>query len=215
MDALIISNVLLWIAVLCLVLVVLALSRQIGVLYERVAPMGALTMDKGPAVGEVAPRFELPDLRGQPVGIGGRRTHSQLLFFLSPSCPVCKKLLPILKSAARTESGWLRIVLASDGEMPEHLAFYQQAALQAFPYLLSSELGMEFQISKLPYAVLIDEAGMVRAKGLINSREQLESLFTAKELGVASVQDYLAGGAQDRHRALGTNHEESGNAMAG
>lgn len=215
MDALIISNVLLWITVLALVLVVLALSRQIGVLYERVAPMGALTMDKGPAVGDAAPRFELRDLRGQPVTVGGDSRHSQLLFFLSPSCPVCKKLLPILKSVAHTESGWLRIVLASDGEMPEHLAFYQQAGLQAFAYLLSTELGMKFQISKLPYAVLIDETGVVRAKGLINSREQLESLFTAKELGVASVQDYLAGHAPDRHRAIGTNPEESSNAMAG
>ncbi len=62
MDALIISNFLLWGVVLCLVLVILALSRQIGVLYERVAPMGALTMDKGPGVGEPAPRFELADL---------------------------------------------------------------------------------------------------------------------------------------------------------
>ena len=44
MDALIISNFLLWGVVLCLVLVILALSRQIGVLYERVAPMGALTI---------------------------------------------------------------------------------------------------------------------------------------------------------------------------
>ena len=50
MDALIISNFLLWGVLLCLVLVILALSRQIGVLYERVAPMGALTMDRGPAV---------------------------------------------------------------------------------------------------------------------------------------------------------------------
>ena len=55
MDALIISNFLLWGVLLCLVLVILALSRQIGVLYERVAPMGALTMDRGPAVGEAAP----------------------------------------------------------------------------------------------------------------------------------------------------------------
>lgn len=215
MDALIISNVLLWVTVLCLVLVVLALSRQIGVLYERVAPMGALTMDKGPAVGEAAPRFELPDLRGQTVAVGGARAHSQLLFFLSPSCPVCKKLLPILKSVAQTEAGWLRVVLASDGEMPEHLLFYQQAALQTFPYLLSTELGMKFQISKLPYAVLIDETGVVRAKGLINSREQLESLFTAKELGVASVQDYLAGGARETQPGLNTNRKESSNAMAG
>ena len=36
-DALIVSNVLLWIAVLVLAGVVLALLRQIGVLHERVA----------------------------------------------------------------------------------------------------------------------------------------------------------------------------------
>ena len=57
--------------------------------------------------------------------------------------------------------------------------------------MLSQELGLAYQIGKLPYAVLIDESGRVRAKGLVNSREQLESLFTAKDLNVASVQDYL------------------------
>src|SRR5690606_14835708 len=183
MNALMISNIVLWLVVLSLVLVVLALSRQIGVLYERVAPMGALTMDKGPAVGDAAPTFELADMLGRPQKIGLAGPRSQLLFFLSPTCPVCKKLLPILKSVAATEKKWLEIVLASDGEMPEHLAFYRQAGLEQFSYLLSTSLGMGFQISKLPYAVLIDENGIIRAKGLINSREQLESLFTAKELG--------------------------------
>jgi hypothetical protein len=50
---------------------------------------------------------------------------------------------------------------------------------------------MAFQVSKLPYAVLVDEHGFVRAKGLVNSREQLESLFTAKELNVGSAQEWL------------------------
>jgi hypothetical protein len=40
-------------------------------------------------------------------------------------------------------------------------------------------------------AVLIDGEGIVRAKGLVNNREQLESLFNAKELGVESIQRYL------------------------
>ncbi|MBF6615702.1 methylamine dehydrogenase accessory protein MauD [Pollutimonas thiosulfatoxidans] len=212
MSALMISNVVLWGVVLCLVLVVLALSRQIGVLYERVAPMGALTMDKGPAVGDTAPQFELADLLGrkQTVGVPGDR--SQLLFFVSPTCPVCKKLLPILKSVAATERAWLDVMLASDGEMPEHLAFYRQAGLQQFPYLLSTALGMGFQISKLPYAVLIDEQGVVRAKGLINSREQLESLFTAKELGVASAQEYLANASLQETQV---SRKENVNALAG
>jgi len=32
----------------------------------------------------------------------------------------------------------------------------------------------------LPYAVLLDDQGLVRAKGLVNNREQLESLFNAR-----------------------------------
>lgn len=190
-EALVISNIILWIAVLVLIVAVFALARQIGILYERIAPMGALMVDTGPKVGEPAPRMELAALDGQPVTIAAATGRSQLLFFLSPTCPVCKKLLPILKSVKASEGGWLDIVLASDGEPQEHLAFYRRARLADFPYVLSAELGMTLRVGKLPYAVLVDEHGLVRAKGLVNSREQLESLFTAKELDVASVQEYL------------------------
>ena len=40
--------------------------------------------------------------------------------------------------------------------------------------------------------LLIDEAGILRARGLVNSREHLESLFEAKRLGVSSLQEYFA-----------------------
>ena len=92
MDALIIS-ISCWGVLLCLVLVILALSRQIGVLYERVAPMGALTMDRGrPWRGRAALRHQRP---AGPSGRGGRRRwQSQLLFFLSPSCPVARSCCP-------------------------------------------------------------------------------------------------------------------------
>jgi methylamine dehydrogenase accessory protein MauD len=65
--------------------------------------------------------------------------------------------------------------------------------LGAFPYVLSSELGMSFKVSKLPFAVLIDKDGKVVTKGLVNSREQLESLFTASETGIPSYQAAVAG----------------------
>jgi len=190
-DALLVSNIFLWLVVLGLVVVVWALARQIGILYERVAPMGALMLDQGPKVGEPAPAFTLDAIGGGALSIGGARGRGQLLFFLSPTCPVCKKLLPILRSTARSEAAWLRIVLASDGERTAQEKFYRQSKLEEFPYVLSTELGLAFKVSRLPYAVLLDEGGRVTAKGLINSREQLESLFTAKELGVSSVQEYL------------------------
>jgi methylamine dehydrogenase accessory protein MauD len=192
-EALIVSNILLWLAVLALLATVLALGRQIGILYERIAPMGALMMDSGPGVGQPAPVFALPALGGGQVNIGGTGPRNTLLFFLSPTCPVCKKLLPILKSVQKAEASTTQVVLASDGELPEHEEFRQRADLGAFPYVLSAELGMRFHVSKLPYAVLMDAQGVVRAKGLVNSREQLESLLAAQELGVASVQQYLEG----------------------
>ncbi len=191
-EALVVSNIVLWAAVLALLGTVFALARQIGVLYERIAPMGALMLDSGPKVGEAAPAFDLATLDGQPFATGGARAKSLLLFFLSPTCPVCKKLLPILKRVAVDEGQWLEIAFASDGDADEHAAFRTRSGLQAYPYLLSTDLGMAYRIGKLPYAVLVDEAGKVKAKGLVNSREQIESLFTARDLGVASVQEFVA-----------------------
>jgi methylamine dehydrogenase accessory protein MauD len=89
-------------------------------------------------------------------------------------------------------------VLASDGDRDEHARFAQKHDLSRFPYVLSQELGLAYQIGKLPYAVLLDETGTVRAKGLVNTREHLESLFEAKERGVASLQQFVHGD-RDRH----------------
>jgi len=190
-EALIVSNLVLWVVVLALLVAVFALARQVGILHERVAPMGALMMDHGPKVGTASPVFTLTDLAGRPVNIGAPSLSSTLLFFLSPTCPVCKKLLPIVKSTAASERRWLSIVLASDGDEVEQRKFIRRTGLEAFPYVLSTNLGVTYHVSKLPYAVLLDERGIVRAKGLVNSREQLESLFTAKDLGVASIQDFV------------------------
>lgn len=190
-DALIISNIVLWVAVVALSAVVFALARQIGVLHERVAPAGALAGSRGPQVGEPAPVLIVTDWSGASVTVGGARPDgkSTLLFFLSPTCPVCKTLLPVLDSVARTEG--VRLVYASDGPRAEHEAFVPTLDLDGRPYLLSSQLGLTYQVDKLPYAVLIDASGVIRGKGLVNTREHLESLFEAMEQGVASVQEYL------------------------
>jgi methylamine dehydrogenase accessory protein MauD len=50
---------------------------------------------------------------------------------------------------------------------------------------------MTYQVSRLPFAALLDPAGTLRARGLVNSREHLESLFEAQRLGVASLQEYF------------------------
>jgi methylamine dehydrogenase accessory protein MauD len=115
------------------------------------------------------------------------------VFFLSPTCPVCKKLLPVLKALRRDEQRALRIVLASDGDAAEHLRFVAAHGLGDMPYVLSSELGLSYRVARLPYAVLLDRRGVVAAKGLVNSREQLDSLLNAHDLGQPTIQQYLSG----------------------
>src|ERR1700687_301773 len=204
LEALVISQILLWALVLSMALMMLALLRQVGVLHERIAPMGALTVDRGPKEGEAAPLFEVKDLRrGAPLKIGGPRGRSTLLFFLSPTCPGCKKLLPIVKSIQQAEASWLDVILTSDGEPIEHERFIRVQHLEAFPYLLSADVGITYRMGKLPYGVMIDDSGVIRAKGLLNTREHLESLIEAKQMGVPSIQQFLQGAQHDGHDAHG------------
>lgn len=189
----IVSQILLWSVVIVLALLVAALARQVGILHERIAPAGALTLHQKVNVGEAMTPMDLKTMDGSMAHIGGKRDgRSQLLFFVSPDCPICKSLLPVFRSAAKAESDWLDAVLAGDGAEPAYRRMAMEQGLGGIPFVLSEALGRVFGVSKLPYAVLLDEEGKVASLGLINSREHLESLFEAKERGVASIQDFLA-----------------------
>ncbi len=195
MSALVVSNILLWILLGALVLVVLALARQIGVLHERLAPAGALTLAGGIKPGELAPPLALTTLDGQHLELASFAAVGRgvLLFFVSPTCPLCKALLPVVTRIANEERNWLDLVLVSDGSTrAEHEAYVAQRRLHAIPYVVSQELGVALQVGKLPYAALLDEAGVLVAKGLVNSREHIESLLEAKRLGVASINEFMS-----------------------
>ena len=99
--------------------------------------------------------------------------------------------MPTAVSLAEAER--LRLVFASDGDRPEaHDAYARELRIAAFPYVVSQALGIRFAVSKLPFAALIGADGVLGGKGLVNTREHLESLVEAMHTGVASLQDYVA-----------------------
>lgn len=166
MSALAISNIVLWLVVLGLLAVVLALTRQIGVLHERIAPAGALMINKGLTVGEPVPVLEVADLNGKVFKVGAARADglSTLLLFVSPTCPVCESLLPVLQSSRKQEKSWLQIILAGDGDLTIQRRFVQDHGSSDFPFVVSAPLGMTYQVSRLPFAALVDAAGKLRAR---------------------------------------------------
>lgn len=186
-----VTLVLLWVVVICLSVAVLALARQVGVLHERVAPAGALISGSGPGVGEQSPRIEVHALAGNAITIGATLATGKalLMLFVSQTCPICKKLIPIALDFARSER--LDVLFVGDADLAEQKKLISQFGIAENRFVNGPEIGMTYRIDKLPYAVLLDDLGVIAAKGLVNSREHFESLIIAKETGFASIQSYL------------------------
>lgn len=192
LTSLIISQIISWIVILALGVLLLALARQVGVLHMRVAPAGALTTAGGPSVGDHSIAIESRDLDGKTVRIGGA-AHGKalrLLMFVSAQCPLCKALIPMAKSFAHDERVQLSFV--GDDDVAAQREMIARHGLEAYPFINGPEAGQAFAVGKLPFAVLLDAEGVVLSKGLVNSREHLESLVVAHEMGLRSVQDYIA-----------------------
>lgn len=190
-SALVVSQVILWIVVVALALVCMALLRQVGVLHERMLPFGAMMSDRGPDVGDAAPEMQVRDTHGNAMQLGGPSPEGKvtLLLFVAATCPICKKLLPLAKRFAHEER--ISLVLVGDGEADLYQNMVENLALQEFPLINSPGVGMRYHVGKIPYAVLIDKDGVIRSKGLVNSREHLESLIVAKEMGFGSINAFL------------------------
>jgi len=191
-EALLASNIILWFLVIILSLVVFALARQVGVLHERVAPAGALMPTNGPKVGELIETALYKDLNGEPFTLGGvsEDRRATLILWISPTCPVCKGLVPTARSVCEDED--FNLVFASDGDkLEQHQAYVRDLGIGKYPYVVSQALGMKFAVSKLPFAALIGPDGTLRSKGLVNTREHLESLAESMETGIDTLQDYM------------------------
>jgi methylamine dehydrogenase accessory protein MauD len=147
---------------------------------------GALTLSGGVKSGETPPALSLTGLDDSVLKLDSfaARGRGVLLFFLSPTCPLCRSLLPVVTRIAKEERKWLDLVFASDGgTRAEHEAYVKERQIEAFPYVISQELGVAFRVGKLPYAALLDEKGVLVAKGLVNSREHLESPVRSETAG--------------------------------
>jgi hypothetical protein len=141
-----------WVLLIVLALVVVALARQIGTLHLRLGPRGALELDdEGPRLGEAPHPMPASSIDGSRITLGGPGA-GRLVVFSSPTCAVCRELAPAIAPAAT--AGRLAPQVVHD-----------------------SEAEREWNVPGTPYVVILDDLGMVRAKGTVNNLEQLEGLI--------------------------------------
>ena len=140
-----------WVLLVVLGVIVVALARQVGTLHLRLGPRGALEIDdEGPELGEVLPTMAARAADGSGLGLGGPGP-GRLVLFSSPTCIVCREVVPGVPAAART------------------------AGLE--PQILHDpEAERVLDVPGTPFLLVLDDLGVVRAKGTVNNLEQIEGL---------------------------------------
>ena len=102
----------LWLLVFLLIVVVLALARQIGVLNTRLGHSGARMLNAGPEIDEPAPVVTAPGLYGEELVFGGAGRPS-LVVFMSTGCGSCAALAPAVRTIWKSERRRLDVKLVS------------------------------------------------------------------------------------------------------
>lgn len=201
----IVSYVVLWVLVLTNVVLTIALARLVGRQGRRVLPTGARVVDPGPEPGERIENWSGTDLSGRVVSLQFPRARGVFLLYLSPHCSVCAALIPAAKrffaEIAAEADGWWVIVFGS--KEAQH-AYARASGLTHQPVVAEEELPASLRIEGAPFGLWIDAGGRVGAKGMVNSREHLESLRHAVRSGYPSMDAYLLDIAQ------AAAHEQSG-----
>ena len=139
------SYVMLWAAVVVLGLAVVALLRQVGVLHARLRPLGVHFAGEGPERLAPAPADEVFDYGAAELN---------LVAFTSPTCAVCAELRPGLAALG-----------AQYDDVAVHVVDHSPVTLPTF---------VAFNVTSTPYVVGVDRDGVVRARGVANSLEQIE-----------------------------------------
>jgi hypothetical protein len=163
----VLAFVALWIVVVVLSIVVVALARQVGTLHLRLGPRGALEIDdEGPPLGEAPVTRSVVVADGARIRLGGPG-RPRLVLFASETCTVCREVAPGIPAAA--------------------------AAARLEPVVVHDpEAEVAFAVPGTPFVLVLDELGVVRAKGTVNNLEQVEGLVDTANRRIAGEREAWA-----------------------
>jgi methylamine dehydrogenase accessory protein MauD len=165
-----VSYAVLWLAVVVLGILVVALAREVGALHLRLGPRGALEIDtEGPEIGAVVPTIIGTGLDGRPMPVGGAG-GTRLYLFASPTCGICRDLLPAMPLLLRRGPAGAILAQAPPGDLGRW-------SNPDVVVISSPEAFLAYSVPGTPFAVVLDERGAVLAKGTPNDPSQLEGLL--------------------------------------
>lgn len=178
-----VSYIVLWLVVLTLGLLVLLLYRQLGIMYLGTAQ--GVSRD-GLEPGTLAPDFSLSDQYGQGQRLSAYRGRNLVLVFGSPHCSPCRILMPQLHEWASAHPD-VPVLWLNAASPEENMRFVAEtsATLPVLAHPPHDKLLDRYKVRVTPFTFLLDENGVIRAKGLLNTKGYLDMYY--KELMTGSA----------------------------
>jgi peroxiredoxin len=125
-------------------------------------------------VGDPAPPFKLPALRGGEVDLSEFAGRLLVMIFWSPTCGFCREMAPALlarEPETTEESAQIVFVAAGTREANEAEGFASPVLLEA-----SGALGRAYGVGGTPTAILVDAESRV-GSGLATGRAEIDALL--------------------------------------
>lgn len=152
----------------------LLLFRGLGELRQR---EGCSTYEQGIAVGQPVPPLTIYDQQGQGIKIEDIGEKSVLLFILH-DCPACELAIQDLIELYRLDQH-LRPLIIGRAEAGANQEYTQKYNLTLPIYTPEKDQPENiYGFGLFPFAFILDEDGIIRAKGAVTQREPISAKWT-------------------------------------
>lgn len=181
---LVISTLLLWATVVVLGFLLLGTLRSLGLLQWRFDALESTRPVRkgreGLPPGKRAPEFTLPAASGGEVSLQEFAGRRLLLVFTQSGCGPCHTIAPELNRLH--DEGEYRILVVNNGE-PDSTSEWAREVKARFPVVTQADwsLSKRYQVFATPYGFVVDEQGVIAAKGVVSSPQYIRFLFDAAE----------------------------------
>jgi methylamine dehydrogenase accessory protein MauD len=186
----IVSSVGLWLGLAATAFMLLGLVRNVAELRWRLDEMEAVTPRRigrdGLRPGTRAPDFDLEDLTGGHLALHQFRGREVFLVFTQPGCGPCDQIVPELP--AFQQEGGRKVLIVCNGNFEEVQAWAEHHSTSLSVLRQSNwDISKRYEIFATPFAFIIDEQGVIVAKGTINTKEHIGFLLANARKQVAKT----------------------------
>lgn len=163
-----------WGFLVLLGVLVFVLYHELGRSYLGTAE--ATTRD-GLRVGLRAPRFHAIDAQGSHVEFSPQSESYTMLIFGAIGCSFCEQLLPELDAFQHEYGDSFRTLLVFKiDEQRNYDSARYETRIPMWTVTGNAPM-MRYKVRAVPFGFVIDQDGIIRAKGLVNGRDHLNYLY--------------------------------------